>query len=251
MVNKYPKNISFYGISLDGKISFGYNPDIKYSCASSIKAPFSLYCYKQIENGNNTFDEIVLYNSNYYSTGTGIIKSSNKKQFTIEELLFNTIYHSDNIAYGMLYDYFGTEGYNKMMDELGCSYLKLGTNSQWGFASPREMVLVWQEIYRYKDTEIGKKFFDTLLDAKYNFLKDSLPDYTIAHKSGWSQRGYNDHGVVFGDTPYIISIMLPNPEDKDNYQAVFKEITILCNEIMNEYNLYLENKQVDRVKIYE
>lgn len=251
LVQAYPKDVSFYGVSLDGKISFGYNPDTKYSCASSIKAPYSLYCYKQIEEGNATFNETIAYKSDYYSTGTGVIKSNNQTQYTLEELLYNTIHYSDNIAYGMVYERFGIEGYNKMLEELGCTYLQLTPYSEWGFSSPREMALIWQEIYRYKDTETGKKFFDTLLNAQYNFLKDTLPDYDIPHKSGWSERGYNDHGIVFADTPYIISIMMPYPKDNDNDQAYFKEIAILCNEIMNEYNYYLENKKVEPVKTYK
>ena len=251
LVKSYSKDISFYGISLDGKISFGYNPDLKYSAASSIKAPYSLYCYKQIEEGNATFEEILTYSSDYYSTGTGVMKNSNQQKYTIEELLYNTIHYSDNIAYGMLYNHFGTEGYNKMLEELGCRHLQLTPYSEWGFASPREMALVWQEIYQYKETETGKKFFETLLNAKYNFLKEAPLSYDIAHKSGWSSRGYNDHGIVFAETPYIISIMMPYPKTSDKDQSYFQEIAILCNEIMEEYTDYLENKKSVSVKTYK
>lgn len=249
VISAYPKNISFYGISLDGKISFGYNPDTCYSCASSIKAPYALYCYKQIETESVNYNDIVIYNKNDYLSGTGVIKNSKKTQYTIEELLYNTIYYSDNIAYGMLYKYFGVDGYNKMLEELGCSYLQLTPYSKWGFASPREMALVWQEIYNYKDTETGSKFFETLLNAQYNFIKSAL-SYDVAHKSGWSTRGYNDHGIVFADTPYIISVMMPYPNDKDQDQKYFQDIVILCDEIMNEYNNYLKSQNNNFSKTY-
>lgn len=248
IIKQYPKDISFYVSSLDNKISFGYNPDQKYSAASSIKAPYALFCYKQIEEGKATLNEQIPYNKKYYSSGSGIIKNNPKKSYTIEELLYNVIYYSDNVAYAMLYERFGVEDYNKMLDEIGCEYLKLTKYSEWGFASPKEMALIWNEIYYYKDTELGSKFFDDLLIAKYDFIKKSLNDYDVAHKSGWSQRGYNDHAIVFSDTPYFISIMIPYPEDNENYQQVFRSIAQICNQIMREYSLSLQNSNKVLVK---
>ena len=248
IIKQYPKNISFYVSSLDNQISFGYNPDQKYSAASSIKAPYTLFCYKQIEAGRATLDEQITYNKKYYSTGSGVIKNNPKASYTIGELLYNVIHYSDNIAYAMLYNRFGVEGYNEMLDEIGCEYLKLTKYSEWGFASPKEMALIWNEIYYYKDTELGAKFFNDLLNAKYDFVKQSLNGYDVAHKSGWSQRGYNDHAIVFGDTPYFISIMIPYPENSENYQQVFRNIVQICEQIMNEYNLHLQSNNIQMVK---
>lgn len=244
VINSSTKVFSFYVTSIDKKISFGYNPDQKYSCASSIKAPYSLFCYKQIEKGVSSLDEVKNYTNNFYSTGTGIMQNEQQKCYTIRDILYNTIHYSDNIGYGMLYDYFGVEEYNLMVASLGCDYLKLTPYSKWGFASPREMVLVWQEIYNYKDTEYGRIFFDDLLNAKYNFIKNSLPDKDIAHKSGYSIRGYNDHGIVFDDvTPYIISVMLPYPDETDNHKQLLDKTVKLSDKVIEEYNIYLENNK--------
>lgn len=251
IINSRVKDFSFYVISLDKQISFGYNPDDKYSTASSIKAPYSLFCYKQLEKGVANLEDIKTYTSDFYSDGSGIMQYNDKTNYTIKELLYNTIHYSDNIGYAMLYNHFGVDTYNDMIDSLGCSYLKLTPYSEWGFASPKEMALVWQEIYNYKDTEYGKLFFDDLLNAKYNFLKNTLPDYQIAHKSGFSMRGYNDHGIVLDNaTPYIISIMFPYPEDNDRHEIIFKQIVKLCNDVINEYNDYLQKNDSD-IKIKE
>ena len=96
------------------------------------------------------------------------------------------------------------------------------------------------EIYNYKDTEYGRIFFDDLLNAKYNFIKNSLPNKDIAHKSGYSIRGYNDHGIVFDTiTPYIISIMLPYPDETDNHKEVLSKIVKLSDKVMAfESNIY-------------
>ena len=244
IIKQYPKDISFYVSSLDNQISFGYNPDQKYSAASSIKAPYTLFCYKQIQEGKATLEEKITYNKKYYSSGSGIIKNNPKKSYTIEELLYNVIYYSDNIAYAMLDERFGVEEYKEMLDEIGCEYLKVTKYSEWGFASPKEMALIWNEIYYYKDTELGAKFFNDLLNAKYDFVKQSLNGYDVAHKSGWSQRGYNDHAIVFSDVPYFISIMIPYPEDSEKYQQVFKSIAQICDQIMNEYSLSLQDNKI-------
>lgn len=244
VINSSIKGFSFYVTSIDKKISFGYNPDQKYSCASSIKGPYSLFCYKQLEKGVSSLDEVINYGNEFYSTGTGIMQNVSQKSYTIRDILYNTIHYSDNIGYGMLYNHFGVEEYNLMIESLGCNYLKLTPYSKWGFASPREMVLVWQEIYNYKDTEYGRIFFDDLSNAKYNFIKNSLPNKDIAHKSGYSIRGYNDHGIVFDTiTPYIISIMLPYPDETDNHKEVLSKIVKLSDKVIEEYNIYLENNK--------
>lgn len=249
IINNRIKDFSFYVISLDQKISFGFNPGQKHSCASSIKAPFSLFCYKQLANGVGSLDEIKKYNSSFYCGGSGIIQYSNKTDYTIRELLYNTIHYSDNIAYGMIFDRFGSEGYNEMIESLGCTELKL-TTSPWGSTTPKEMALVWQEIYRYKDTEYGKIFFDDLINAEFNFIKNTLSDYTIAHKSGYNSGNYNDHGIVFDDeVPYVISIMIPNPNSYDNHAYLMSQIASLSNEIIGEYKVYLEkDKSVQKIK---
>ena len=244
------KDFSFYVISLDQKLSFGFNPDQRQSCASSIKAPFSLFCYKQLENGEGSLDEIKSYDSSFYCGGSGIMQYSDKVDYTIRELLYNTIHYSDNIAYGMVFDRFGAEGYNEMLDTLGCTELKLTPYCEWGHTTSKEMAIVWQEIYRYKDTEYGKIFFDDLINAEYNFIKNTLSNYTIAHKSGYNDGNYNDHGIVFDDeVPYIISIMIPNPNGIDNHPYLMSQIASLSNELIGEYKLYLEkNKDVQKTK---
>lgn len=250
IIDNCTKDFSFYVISLDQKISFGFNPDQRQACASSIKAPYSLFCYKQLADGVGSLDEIKTYNSSFYCGGSGIMQYSNKTDYTIRELLYNTIHYSDNIAYGMVFDRFGVEGYNEMIESLGCTELKLTPYSEWGNTTSKEMAIIWQEIYRYKDTEYGKIFFEDLVNAQYNFLKNTLDDYTIAHKSGYNNKNYNDHGIVFDEkVPYIISIMIPNPDDNDNHPYLMEQIASLSNELMGEYKMCLEqNKDIPKPK---
>ena len=60
-IKDYGKKNSFYMVSLDDGMTVGYNVDSVYETASSIKAPYALYVYKEIAKGNIDRNHLITY----------------------------------------------------------------------------------------------------------------------------------------------------------------------------------------------
>lgn len=234
-INAYPKVNGFYVETIDGDFSFGYNEDVTIFAASSVKALYSLYCHKEIKKGNASFDEMLTYEERFRRGGSGIMKNKATigEKYSIRYLLHECIDTSDNIAFMMLQDRFGKEGYNQMISELGCEKSILAPGRQWIDSSPRELVTVWREIHNFNENDEEKNFYNDLDNAQYNILDEVVSDNTL-HKSGWATDSYHEVGIVYGDKPYIISVMTKS----DGYQIDQKyviDIIALCDELVNEY----------------
>jgi len=247
LIKNHNKTNSFYVVSLDGKLSMGYNIDYVRSACCVSKASYAMYVYKEIEKGNGSLDEIMVYEKRHHHGGSGNIQYSKfGTKFTLEDVVYRLLHISDNDAYMMLQERFPHAGYNEMLKKLGCKEMLFGKGYKFGFINAREVALVWNELIKYsKETKMGKKLFDILLNAKFNYIKDALLLVAkndeknlikVAHKSGWTYGIRNDAGVVLGDTPYII--VVTTPDDR----VFFNKAVQLSNEVIKEYTNYLNNK---------
>lgn len=213
---EYEFRYSFIAIDLNSDMSFGYNCDEKFATASTVKTGFTLWALKDIAAGNSSLSDTVTYERKHYVAGTGEVrKSPFGTEFTVKELIYNALVYSDNIAYYMLLDHFGYDGYNAMMTEMGCTH-QLADGERWGKISARELALIWLEVYRFKDSgSEGAFMWDCLTHNYYNEIDFALNDYAkrrgydlIAHKSGWSDYGFHDSGIVCdAEQPYLIVVM--------------------------------------------
>lgn len=241
-INKFKGVCSFYLVTLDGKFSIGYNIDRPMLAASTVKAPFSLYSVKQIEEGKGNFDEVMTYEYKHRCGGSGIIQNSSfGTKYSIWNIICSTIDVSDNVGYYMLQDRFGIEEYNSFLDSINCSKMKLVNGMRWGYAYPREEALIWNELYNYsKTSKYGADLFELFINAKFNFIKESYltnfkVDYEIAHKSGFNEQSRHDAAIVLLDgTPYFITIMTTSMNDGSE-KVYFKNTSIILKEIVEEY----------------
>jgi hypothetical protein len=243
LINRYSKQCSLYMVNLEDYATFGYNSDYYIPTASTIKCPFAFYCYTEIQKENHSFDDEVLYHSGYYSSGTGVLKGGVVgTYYPVKELLYDMINYSDNVAFLMLQDYFGYEGYNEMMESYGFETF-LDENTKWGKLSSHALGYIWTRIYNYKDEcEEGAIFYDTLVNAKYNFFlwpfTDAGYEYPIAHKSGWASPGYHDSGIILTEHPYVLVVMTES-EGLTEDNGFFYNITLKFNELHDEYLEYI------------
>lgn len=239
IVNSYGAGTSLYIVSLSDGMSIGYNVDKAFETASSIKAPYALYLYKEIAKGNIDGDSKMVYEPRYYSTGTGIIKNSEfETEYTIKQLVYYSLTESDNIAHKMLHNNFGVKGYNEMLRALGCKQLYLTNGNPWGFISARSAALIWQDIYNFSlSDEAGIEFLNILSNGKYNYFKEVMPDIPSASKTGFAAKDVVETGIVFDKTPYIGVAIANKGGNIGAYTEVLKLVSIM-NDIMNEYNEY-------------
>lgn len=242
IINSYGEDISFCVINLKDNMVMGYNPEDEYDTASTIKAPYVLYCLKEIEKGNGSLEEEMVYEEKYFIYGSGLIQNEPiGSVYTIEELIYNTINYSDNIAYNMLNYRFGEEGYNSMLEELGCDEYFLDGQFIWGKANAKSAALIWREIYRYgEESDLGKMYISILKEALYNYIQPGVPQYKTAHKSGWIDEQCHDTGIVYAKNPYVVAIMVDNGGNWSSSYEI-ELIATQINNIMDDYDYYCNN----------
>lgn len=242
-INSYGATSAFYIISLNDGMSIGYNVDKKFETASSIKAPYSLYIYKEIAAGNIDPNQQIIYEEKYYNKGTGVIKKSDfGTSYTVRDLVYYSLFESDNIAHTMLHRTFGVKGYNNMLKNLGTKQLYLTAGNPWGYTSARSAALVWQEIYNFSiKSDEGITFLNILSNGKYNYFKEVMPSIPSASKTGFASKDVVETGIVFGNTPYIAIAIANKGGNIGAYTQVLKLVNYM-NDIMNEYDTYLSKK---------
>lgn len=238
-LSDYGAACSFYIVSLSDGMSIGYNVDRQFETASSIKAPYGLYVYHEIANGNIDPEQKIVYKEKYYSKGTGVIKTFDfGTEFTVRDLVYYSVNDSDNVAHQMLHGTFGVSGYNKMLKSLGTKQLYLTNNNPWGFTSARSAALVWQDIYNFAITDSeGITFLNILSNNKYNYYKEVMPNIPSASKTGFANKDVVETGIVFDDKPYIAIAIANKGGNNSAYKEVLKLISFM-NDIMNEYKKY-------------
>lgn len=242
-INSYGASSSFYIVSLNDGMSVGYNVDKKFETASSIKAPYALYIYKEIDAGNIDPNQQITYEEKYYNKGTGIIKKSEfGTVYTVRDLVYYSLTESDNIAHIMLHKTFGVKGYNEMLKNLGTKQLYLTAGNPWGYTSARSAALVWQDIYNFSiKSDEGITFLNILSNGKYNYFKEVMPSLPSASKTGFASKDVVETGIVFGNKPYIAIAMANKGGNIGAYTQVLKLVSHM-NDIMNEYDGYLKTK---------
>lgn len=244
IMGEYKFETTFYVIDLKSGMSIGYNPEVSQATASTVKAGFCFCCMMDIAETEHSLDDKMIYRSYHKLSGSGSTQYSEFGTiFTIRALLYRTLYNSDNTAYYMLLDYFGTERYNAYMESIGVSHrLDWEGNDRWGYMSAHELGLIWQAIYNYRDkTDEGKLLWEYLTTNLYNEIGDTLTQYeTVAHKSGWNEEGYHDSGVVCtpnGD--YVIVVMT---KTGDRNRCLHRVIAAL-DEVMQDYYAWAQKQR--------
>lgn len=237
---EYSFETSFYAIDLETHASFAYNPQKSFESASTIKVAFALYLAKEIESGRLSLNDILTYEERHYATGSGSTQESVfGTQFTVKALFYRMIYNSDNVAYYMLAEYAGEDGFNEMVSGLGWEHT-ISSKDHWCDVTPQELAIIWQEIYTYKDTcSEGQLLWTYLTSNLYNEFEVEMPEYESAHKSGWGYNGYHESGIVFGSRSYICVVMTATG-NKNN--CLHRTIRNLDN-LINDYDVWLKNRE--------
>lgn len=219
ILNSHNYNISLSVYSVDGSKGLDYNTETGIFGACTVKAAYTLYACKQIEKGNGSLDTQITYEQKHYEYGTGDMQYSPfGTVFSMETALYKSMSISDNVGYMMSVDYFGRDGYNAWIGELGCESLKIKP-TVWSLKTrANDLVKIWCEIYNYfgTDTEYSRFLYDSCTNTAGNYATAALSDVDYSHKQGHNSTGewlsLSDAGIVWkGDNPYIIAILTDAP----------------------------------------
>ncbi len=237
----YPhrQKISFVAYSMDGTKMLSYNCEQGYFSACTIKTCFIYYCCLAIDSGLASKDTVLIYQpEKYFYGGSGIIAidpKNNYQPYTLETLINLALSRSDNAAYRMLLGYFGIDGYNRMMTELGLERLqinpKVSSYGMWNYdMNAHDLAVMWRELsfYFQSGSPMSKLYYNstTGTNISWAYAIQGIPDVQngkvkYTHKSGDAEKNpaTNDGAIVWAENPYII-VVLNGTVHRDNKSTV-------------------------------
>ncbi len=239
VLDGYSREISVVAYSLDNRKSISYNAEAELFPACTVKAFYSLYCCLQMDKGNGSLDTEMTYEKKHYEPGTGDMQySALGTVFDMKTIIHKSMSISDNVGYLMQVDYFGREGYNKWVSDLGCPSLQIKP-TVWALrAKADEHAVMWRELYRYftSDAAHSEFLYNTCTGTDGNFASSALGKASYSHKQGFNRGDWNsmsDAGIVWKDgSPYIIVILTNSQGITSSAQKVMDEaINIIHNEL--------------------
>lgn len=196
---EYNKATVYY-TDVSQKYFFAYNANLVHNTASTIKAPYASYI---LQSGADLSEKLVMEKRHMF-TGSGVLKNKEPGSvFTVSELIKYMITRSDNTAYAMLLERFGTQGFREYAKSLNVDF-KLPSGG-YTTCKAREMAAFLLDIYNYQGTERGKTLIKHMKNCSYSLQIPKAVSHEVAHKFGFIYEGkaFHDMGIVYAPTPYI------------------------------------------------
>lgn len=232
VLDGYSYNVSLAVYSLDGSRGLEYNTNAQIFGACTVKAAYTLYACKQMEAGIGSLETQLTYEEKHYEPGTGDMQYSPfGTVFDMKTALYKSMSISDNVGYMMAVDYFGRDGYNTWISEMGCDSLQIKP-TVWSLKTQaNDLIKIWFEIYNYfkTDTEYARFLKESCTNTAGNYATAALSGVEYSHKQGHNSTGdwlsLSDAGIVWkGDTPYVIAILTDAPGPSAYSADVFAQI---------------------------
>ncbi|MFT8315792.1 MAG: serine hydrolase [Clostridium sp.] len=212
------KDVGVYCIDLKSGKNFGINENKIYYSASTGKLPGILYTQKKLNEGIISADTQFKYHDYVNDIpgamirgGTGKLQNNiyDGKSISVVILLKYTCSYSDNLASNMLGYYVCNKN-----DGVFKSYISnIISRNIVKFAkefSAKETALLMKSIYNQ-----GGQSINNLQNTSWDKVK--IPKYLpvkVAHKIGINGAYNHDVAVVYGNNPYVISIMTKGGSDE-------------------------------------
>ena len=204
----------------------GLNENQKMYAASVTKLPYLYSVQEKINQGDYQLDTKLKYVSevndfpgSYKPEGSGSLpKTADNKEYTIKDLITKTAKESDNVAHNILAYYITNKS-----DEAFKKEMATIAGEEWNvtekLASAKMAGQVMESIYNQNGfvlESLSQTAFDNQRIAKNISAK-------VAHKIGDADEFKHDVGIVYTDSPFIISIFTKN-SDYDTISKIAKDV---------------------------
>jgi len=210
-IKQQPAAFGVYFADINAGVSFGIDENKPFPAASTVKLPVVLYLNTLAAGGKIDWRERIPYQpATDFQDGCGILRHHAREGdvYSLRTLATLAITLSDNIAYRMLLRRLGRERVAHFMRSLGGRVVfPRGQN----VTTAADMGAYLWGLLRFtaRHGRLGERLLDDLANTIYHVgLPGELPERTlVAHKEGEITGVANDVGVVFGERPFILSVL--------------------------------------------
>lgn len=227
LTSKYKKNdFSIYVKQLDTGREAGINPDQQMYSASVTKLAYLYYAQEELTNHTLSLDKKLKYTAAvndfvgaYNPEGSGSIsKSSDDKEYSVQDLINGVAKESDNVAHNILAYYTSNQSDSKFQKTV-----EKIAGKKWDVegrqASARMAGNVMEAIY-----EQNGMIVDALSQTNFDDQRISKNiNVKVAHKIGDAYDFKHDVAIVYADSPFIIAIFTNN-SDYDTISKIADDV---------------------------
>ena len=206
------RTATLYYTDVNRQYYISYNSDRVYRTHCTIKAPYIKSLLEYLEKNKIPLSTELTLNSSvrkwpghtlsYYPDGT---------RFSLSTLMSYALRESDNTAYQMLFNTYGSGIFNANAAKVGAD-LRLGSYL-FGETSARDMTKLYLDVYNYKGAYRDFLFWEmNRVNGGYGARKISagIPEgVTVLRKDGSGGddvAGYHDCVIVFDNTPFVLIV---------------------------------------------
>lgn len=207
------------------------NADTVYPTASMVKVPILIGIFDKIDKNEFTYHQKLLYRDSLLYPGEDILGSFKDSQsIELSKVIMLMLTTSDNTASLWLQQIAGTgSSINQIMDTIGLKVTRINSRTPgregnrtlygWGQTTPREMVLLFEKLYRGQiiNRSSSEKMI-RLLGRNYwdEEALSQIPPYIFtASKNGAVNQSRSETILVMAPSgPYIFSIITKNQKDE-------------------------------------
>jgi beta-lactamase class A len=240
-------HISIYYRDLNNGPWFGINQEENFSPASLLKVAIMIAILKHAETNPPLLEQRIIFDQQYTEQSTYFepnLSIQIGEEYTIEELLYYMIAHSDNNAKDLLL-------LNIDSLELNSTFTDLGYNSPFNQAEDSVIsVKTYASFFRilfnasYLNRQLSQKALTILTQTEFpHGISQRIPqNITIAHKFGERSYDYNqtkqlhDCGIIYHpQNPYLLCIMTRGSQFQTLSDLIGEISSLIFTDINQQY----------------
>lgn len=245
----------------DSTLSVYINADERFHAASTMKTPVMIELFKRADRGELTLQDSIPVTNTFKSIVDGspftmeVSEDSEKGLYAklgqkekLEELNYQMITRSSNLATNILIDFLGAGSVTRTMRDMGADSIEVlrGVEDIKAYraglsnsTTARDLAVMYREIglNTLMSDSLNRKMIRVLKDQKYNdMIPAMLPEPAeVAHKTGWITGVHHDSGIVYmpGGKSFVMVILSKNAPDREAVLQAGAAATLQAYNFMN------------------
>ena len=237
--------------TLDGRFELLIDPDRSVHAASTMKVPVMIELFRQADAGLLSLDEALRVRNEFHSIVDGSpyrldagddsdaeVYKAIGGTMTLRQLCDAMITTSSNLAANLLIERLGVDRIRGTVHALGADGMQVLRGVEDGKAFDQGLnntttvrgLLVLFEKLAHGPVVSAKADADMLAMLSRQTFNDAIPagvppGTRVAHKTGTITRIHHDAGIVYGDRPYVLVVLVRGVDEQKQSAALIAGIS--------------------------